>query len=109
LGADERSGRLVIMESVARHVFVTGRVQGVAFRWHARERAKGLGLSGWVRNLDDGRVEAWVEGPEVDVEQMLAWLRRGPPGSRVNDVQVSPVAPAGHAGFEITRSSFDGR
>jgi acylphosphatase len=109
LGADERSGTLVIMESVARHVFVTGRVQGVAFRWHARDRARSLGLRGWVRNLDDGRVEAWIEGAEAQVERMLAWLRQGPPASRVQDLRVSAVSPAGHAGFEIARSGFDQR
>ena len=104
MGTSERSGTLVIMESVARHVFVIGRVQGVAFRWHAKERAQGLGLCGWVRNLDDGRVEAWIEGAQAEVELMLVWLQRGPPGSRVSGVKVHPVAPAGHAGVELTRA-----
>lgn len=107
--AGGRSGTLVSMEIAARHVLVTGRVQGVAFRWHAQDRARSLRLCGWVRNLDDGRVETWIEGPEAGVGAMLEWLRRGPPAARVHGLQVSPVTPEGHAGFEIVRSSLDDR
>ena len=49
------------MDRVGRHVYVSGRVQGVAFRWYAQEKAVELGVRGWIRNLGDGRVEAWVE------------------------------------------------
>ena len=91
------------MERQARHVFVSGDVQGVGFRWHARERAQALGLAGWVRNLPDGRVEVWVEGRAEAVEQMLVWLRRGPPSARVERVETSQEPAAERKGFELWR------
>jgi acylphosphatase len=91
--------------SAARHVFVSGRVQGVGFRWHAVARAEALALSGWIKNLDDGRVEAWLEGPSRDVEEMLSWLRSGPSGARVTGVQAREVAPRGLFGFEVHRTA----
>ncbi len=72
-----------------RHVLVSGRVQGVAFRWNARERALRLGVNGWVRNLPDGRVEVWIEGETVALERMLDWLARGPPGATVTEFAVT--------------------
>ncbi|HNR33706.1 MAG TPA: acylphosphatase [Candidatus Hydrogenedentes bacterium] len=60
------------------HVFVTGRVQGVGFRYSTEDRARSLGLYGWVRNLPDGRVEAEFEGPKPALEEMLEWCRQGP-------------------------------
>lgn len=60
------------------HVFVAGRVQGVGFRYSTQERARSLGLCGWVRNLPDGRVEAEFEGPRPALEEMLEWCRHGP-------------------------------
>lgn len=92
------------MDIAARHVLVTGRVQGVGFRWHACERGRALGLRGWVRNLEDGRVEAWLEGGAEALEAMLAWLRRGPPGAHVRDLLAREVAPRGLEGFAIERS-----
>lgn len=91
------------MAPVARHVLVSGRVQGVGFRWHTHSRAGELGLSGWVRNLPDGRVEAWVEGPEPAVEGLLAWLGKGPPAARVTGLEVVAQAPRGLTGFESLR------
>ena len=70
------------------HLFVSGLVQGVFFRDHTRRWATSLGLTGWVRNLDDGRVEALAEGPEADLRTFIAHLRQGPPRARVEDVQV---------------------
>ena len=74
------------MARACRHVLVSGRVQGVGFRWYAREKAEELGLAGWVRNLPDGRVEAWLEGEEEAVTAMLARHRRtrhqGPAAAR---------------------------
>lgn len=93
------------MARIGRHVTVAGRVQGVAFRWMARARAGELGVHGWVRNLDDGRVEALVEGEEEAVGAMLRWLAKGPPAARVTSCEVVDRAPAGLAGFEIRRSS----
>ncbi len=60
------------------HVFVTGRVQGVFFRAHTRKAALGFHLTGWVRTLPDGRVEAVFEGPAAAVEAMVDWCRQGP-------------------------------
>jgi len=89
------------MERIARHAIVRGTVQGVAFRWHTKERARELGLVGWVRNLDDGRVEAWIEGEPSAVEEMVAWLRRGPPTARVADVEVVEEALSGAERFVV--------
>lgn len=90
-------------ERAARRVHVEGRVQGVAFRWHARDQALRLGVSGWVRNCDDGSVEVWVEGEVGALREMLAWLERGPPAARVTGVRTVEVEPEGGAGFEIRR------
>jgi acylphosphatase len=76
---------------IARHVFVSGLVQGVSFRWSTVQEARRLGVSGWVRNLADGRVEAHVQGPEDAVEALLGWMRRGPRGARVESVEASEV------------------
>jgi acylphosphatase len=91
---------------VARHVFVQGRVQGVAFRWYARERADELGVCGWIRNLSDGRVEAWLEGPATAVADMERWLGVGPPAARVRGVQARDADPKDLAGFEVARGGF---
>jgi len=83
------------MSAVARHVHVSGRVQGVAFRWSTQEQARKRGVVGWVRNLDDGRVEAWIQGPEDALDALLEWLSRGPALARVDelDVHVRDAAP----------------
>ena len=78
------------------HLFVSGRVQGVGFRYSAVGAARRLGgLAGWVRNLDDGRVEAVVEGPREKLEELIARCRVGPPAARVEDVAVSWEPPSG--------------
>ena len=89
------------MDTVARHALVTGRVQGVAFRHYTKTTARELGVTGWVKNLPDGRVEIWAEGSEKDVEALLAWLRRGPPSARVESVHADVVHPAGHDAFRV--------
>lgn len=68
------------------HVRITGMVQGVGFRWFVRERARRLGLSGWVRNLPDGSVEVAASGEAGQLELLRNELRRGPNGARVDDV-----------------------
>ncbi len=68
------------------HVFVSGRVQGVFFRSETRDEARRRKVSGWVRNMPDGRVEAIFEGEEEDVEKLIDFCRRGPPGARVTKV-----------------------
>lgn len=88
------------------HVLISGRVQGVFFRESTRRRADTLGLSGFVRNLPDGRVEAHFVGDEHAVRSALEFVRRGPPSARVDDVQVdlNPAQsfdPSGPEGFQI--------
>jgi acylphosphatase len=82
-------------------VIVRGAVQGVFFRVEARDRARSLGLAGWVRNVPDGTVEAVFEGEEDHVESMVGWCRRGPAGAQVDDVEVAWVEPEGEGGFSI--------
>jgi acylphosphatase len=72
---------------------VTGGVQGVGFRYSAVREALRLGLRGWVRNVDDGSVEVEAEGASPALEDFLEWLRRGPPGAHVIDVEVHSVPP----------------
>jgi acylphosphatase len=69
------------------HVYVTGEVQGVFFRDSTRQRAEELGLSGWVKNLPDGRVEALFEGPTERVREMIEWCEQGPPHAAVEEVE----------------------
>jgi acylphosphatase len=86
------------------HVVVSGRVQGVAFRAYTVDEARRLGLSGWVRNLPDGRVEAEAEGTKEAVEALVAWCRHGPTAARVESVQVAWGTFRGDLGtFEIRR------
>jgi acylphosphatase len=82
-------------------VVVAGRVQGVFFRASCAERARALGLAGWVRNDPDGRVEAVFEGPEEVVETMIRWCQEGPPHARVDEVEIVEETPEGEAGFLV--------
>jgi acylphosphatase len=77
------------MEYLRARVIIHGFVQGVAFRASTRNKAEQLGLGGWVRNLPDGTVEALFEGELGKVEEIVAWCRRGPVGSRVTEVEVA--------------------
>jgi acylphosphatase len=92
-----------LMESGERaHVYVSGQVQGVFFRDSARERAEQLGLAGWVRNLQDGRVEAIFEGPSEKVREMVRWCAEGPSHAEVEDVDAEIEAARGDLeGFEV--------
>ena len=76
------------MKSARAHVIVTGKVQGVFYRMNTEHKANELGLKGWVRNKPDGTVEAVFEGPEDKVEEMVEWCRKGPIGSKVEDVRI---------------------
>ena len=86
------------------HVFVSGRVQGVGYRYSTWDMAQLLKLNGWVRNLRDGRVEAVFEGTPAQVEEMLRWCHQGPPAAVVKEVTVTYEPPQGTKGFEVTRS-----
>jgi len=84
------------------HVYVSGRVQGVFFRESAREKAEELGLSGWVENLPDGRVEVVCEGASPDVREMVRWCEEGPPTARVENVEADLEDAGGDLkGFEV--------
>ena len=83
------------------HVYVTGKVQGVYFRATTREQAERRDIDGWVRNLDDGRVEAVFEGPESDVSEMVEFCHEGSDAARVDEVEVSYEEPQGAADFRI--------
>jgi acylphosphatase len=76
-------------------LLVSGSVQGVGFRYFTCGEARELGLTGYVRNLDDGRVEAVVEGPAEDVDRLIAIVRRGPSGAWVGEVRVEEQPPGG--------------
>ena len=91
------------MEAEARaHVWLSGRVQGVGFRFATADEARRRRLTGWVRNLDSGRVEAVFEGRRGQVEDMVRWCEDGPPGSYVRDVRVAWDEPPEHLReFEI--------
>lgn len=85
------------------HVFISGRVQGVNFRWYTQLKAKALGLTGWVRNLWDGQVEAVFEGEAEAVRQAVAWCHTGEPPARVSKVDVTYGQPTGEFNsFHIT-------
>lgn len=85
------------------HVTVSGDVQGVGYRYTMQHVAQRSGVTGWVRNLRDGRVEAEVEGPDAAVDEVLAWMAEGPPGAHVSGAQVADTAPAGDTGFTVHR------
>jgi len=85
-------------------LLISGRVQGVWFRASTREHAVRLGLSGWVRNLGDARVEAVAEGDPEGVAALEVWCRRGPAGAKVDDVEAIDEAPTFEGGgFRIRR------
>ena len=75
------------MALVGLHVYISGRVQGVNYRYSTVIQAKKFGLKGWVRNMYDGRVEALFEGEEEIVDRMLSWCHQGPPMSYVTKVE----------------------
>lgn len=89
------------MSLLALHVMVEGRVQGVGFRAYVEREAKGRGLTGWVRNRSDGRVEAVFMGGGEDVQSMVAACHRGPRMSLVRNVTSEPCPPGDWRGFEV--------
>ena len=90
------------------HVWVSGQVQGVGFRFSTCQIAHMLGLGGWVRNLGDGRVEAVFEGPAAAVARAVAWCQRGPSGSWVSEIRTEPEQPIGETGFRSRPTEYGG-
>ena len=86
---------------IAIRAVVTGKVQGVGFRWSTRHEATRLGVAGWVRNRRDGSVELHAEGDEAAVAALITWLRVGPSHSRVDEVRHEPANPLETPGFAI--------
>ena len=89
------------MAWIARQVRVTGRVQGVFFRGWTSDEARALSVTGWVRNCGDGSVEAHLEGAAEDVDELIDIMREGPPGARVDHVEIETADPEGHGSFEV--------
>jgi acylphosphatase len=84
---------------IARRFFIEGHVQGVFFREWSVSKAREMGLSGYVRNLSDGRVEVYAIGPSPTLDQLAAHLRKGSPASKVSDVRAEPAAVEKLHGF----------
>lgn len=78
-------------QEICMHCLVSGIVQGVSYRYHTRKQALHLGVSGWVRNLSDGRVEVLVSGETKAVEQLCVWLHQGPAMAQVTTVECKKV------------------
>lgn len=79
----------IVMTKTRAHIYASGKVQGVYFRQHTRHQAQNRGVNGWVRNLDDGRLEAVFEGEEAAVQAMIEYCRHGPKDAQVTGLQVA--------------------
>ncbi|MBD2302972.1 MULTISPECIES: acylphosphatase [Nostocales] len=90
-----------VPQIIRAHVLISGRVQGVGYRYATVDTASQLGLTGWVRNLPDGRVEAVFEGVREVVEEMIRWCYSGPPAAVVQGVVTEYEEPEGLRGFEV--------
>lgn len=86
---------------IRRRVVAHGLVQGVFFRDSCRQEAERNGVAGWVRNADDGTLEAVFEGEDDAVQRMVAWSRRGPPQAGVTSLEVADEEPRGERGFTV--------
>lgn len=89
--------------TVTRHLAISGRVQGVGYRFYMQGKARALGVAGWVRNRSDGTVEAVVHGSPEQVNSIIAWARRGPPSAVVADVKIS-AGSGEFTGFETRQT-----
>ena len=83
------------------HVFVSGRVQGVCFRMYTQQQARILGLTGWVRNLADGRVEVMASGEEERLKTLQDWLQKGPEMAKVLNVDLKNIEAQAFDGFSV--------
>ncbi|WP_020675388.1 acylphosphatase [Geopsychrobacter electrodiphilus] len=83
------------MMQICRRLLISGRVQGVSFRYYTRQAARKNGVTGWVRNLPDGRVEALIEGEQQAVEATLVWCQQGPELSQVDGLEIEELTYSG--------------
>jgi acylphosphatase len=91
------------MANIRAHVFISGWVQGIFFRQNTKQKAESHGVTGWVRNLPDGRVEALFEGEEEDVKALVDFCRKGPRGAVITNVDVTFERFAGEfRNFKVT-------
>ena len=97
----EKLDKATPSNAAAFHAQISGRVQGVGFRYSAQREAERLRLNGFVRNTDRGNVEVWAEGPPDKLEVFLKWLRRGPEYSRVDSVVKEDMEPRNYRGFGV--------
>jgi acylphosphatase len=88
-------------EEILYRIHVTGRVQGVGFRWNAAHQARSLGIKGFIKNLSDGSVYIEAEGNEKELDAFVAWCRSGPPFSSVENVEVIRADASGYTEFNI--------
>ncbi len=89
-------------DRVCAHILVSGRVQGVAFRYYARNLAYQLGMRGWIKNLANGQVELVVEGSKNSVKEMIEWCKQGPRMAQVEDVEVDWLPCSGqYVDFQV--------
>lgn len=82
---------------------ISGKVQGVGYRYSTKAKACTLGLAGWVRNLADGRVEAMVEGERMQVDVLMEWFKNGPPTAEVDKVEIDELSLGEYRDFTILR------
>ncbi|QDZ38724.1 acylphosphatase [Euhalothece natronophila Z-M001] len=87
--------------TIRKHLWISGKVQGVGYRLSAQSEARKLGVNGWVKNLPDGRVEAVLEGEKTAVEQMIQWCHQGPTSAVVKDIQVQEESPEHLSQFQV--------
>ncbi len=91
------------MNKISYHCYVTGAVQGVYYRQATKDQALAYNITGWVKNLADGRVEVLISGDEPQLQDMLKWLKIGPPRAQVTAITVQPIGYETHTSFEIIR------
>jgi acylphosphatase len=89
-------------KNMAFYARISGKVQGVGFRFFSVRKARKLGVKGWVRNISGGDVEVWAEGSEEALTQFFAWLHKGPLFARVNTIQKDEKKLEGHVNFSVT-------
>ncbi|MDH1011686.1 acylphosphatase [Pseudomonas nicosulfuronedens] len=91
------------MARICLHGYISGKVQGVYYRQSTQEQAERLDIDGWIRNLEDERVELLIEGEEDAVRELEKWLARGPVKAKVAAVELKPMTPQGITGFIVRR------